>query len=390
MTYEAKEKSYAKSVANLVHELATGNNATLFDHTSENIVGAVSPAVAARLLLAFQSFAVAGLLTFEVGQDPKRFKSADNAPLVKGAVTLVRGQNLFQTLMLNLHKYNLPDAEPFKMDKSDAPAWERDEKTVAEDRQPRGYLDLLTWQSRRVRLIPEMDETEQAIVKEVVIMKGHQFPDGFSLPMKEPMLAFHKLEKAQKGQDPWPAVTIREDRALWRDSLVLFQSVQEKRSRPKVLDWLSDLSHSEVIPQTAAYVVSIVRLITNRALVSMWRHERLPLPLQYLEDEKLVGKLKEALDLAEKLGKALNSSTQTLGRLVIAPEKKSNERLSDAQNKDISSFVASLSPIRPYWATLGMHFNHMITALAKDRSPDDNYGATVLPQWVGQVRKAAR
>ena len=36
----------------------------------------------------------------------------------------------------------------------DVPAWELDQENVAIDRQPKGYLDLLTWQSRRIKLIP--------------------------------------------------------------------------------------------------------------------------------------------------------------------------------------------------------------------------------------------
>ena len=41
---KGKPKSYAKSVANLAHEFATGNNATLFDHTVEDNPQAISPA----------------------------------------------------------------------------------------------------------------------------------------------------------------------------------------------------------------------------------------------------------------------------------------------------------------------------------------------------------
>lgn len=115
---KGKLKSYAKSIAGIIHELATGDNATLFDHTIEDNPPAVSPAEAARLLIAFQAFAVGGLITFESGQDRTKFGSADNAPLVKGAVTIVQGDNLFQTLMFNLHKYNRYDESPFKREVS--------------------------------------------------------------------------------------------------------------------------------------------------------------------------------------------------------------------------------------------------------------------------------
>jgi len=58
----------------------------------------------------------------------------------------VRGQSLFHTLMLNLLQYDPKGGFPFESEADDSPAWERDEPTQPEDRRPRGYLDLLTWQ----------------------------------------------------------------------------------------------------------------------------------------------------------------------------------------------------------------------------------------------------
>src|SRR4030042_1009376 len=150
---KGKLESYENSIASLAHELAIYlNKATLFDNTTESSSPTVSSSEAARLLLAFQSFALGKL-----SSKPrlKGEESAKAAPLVKGAVCLVQGNNLFETLMLNLHCYNRDDAEPFDMDKDDAPAWERNEETLTQDRFPKGYLDLLTWQNRRVKLHPE-------------------------------------------------------------------------------------------------------------------------------------------------------------------------------------------------------------------------------------------
>ena len=185
------------------------------------------------------------------GRTVQKFGSADNAPLVKGAISLVQGENLLQTLMLNLHKYNHYDEEPFKSKPDDLPIWERNDETLAIDRYPKGYLDLLTWQSRRIRLIPEQDNAGQSIIKQVVIMKGNQFPDGYSLHNNEPMLAFRKILKPGKGQDPWPPVAFQEDKALWRNSVNLFQSVEEERARLKILGWVSDLVEEDKLPRQA-------------------------------------------------------------------------------------------------------------------------------------------
>jgi len=400
---KGKPKSYAKSVANLEHELVTGDNATLFDHTIEDNPPAVSPAEAARLLVAFQAFSVGGLLTYEAGQDPKFYKSADNAPLVKGAVSLVQGENLFQTLMLNLHKYNRYDAVPFKSEPDDCPAWEREDETLPVDRYPKGYLDLLTWQSRRIRLIPEQDTASQTIIRQVVIMKGNQFPDGYSLHNKETMLAYRKILKPGKGQDPWPPVAFQEDKALWRDSLNLFQSVEEERTRPKTLGWISDLVEEAVLPSQAVYKLSMMGLVTSRAKISLWRHERFPLPLQYLQDEYLIGKLKEALELAEDVGSLLGSGfieveiPDKTGKWktirVPSPLRKlASELLPKDQNgktdPDAAKNLAeSLSPTRSYWAALGIAFNRFMMDLAEDESEER---IDTLRGWVKEIRNAAQ
>jgi CRISPR system Cascade subunit CasA len=377
-------------IAILFHELASGNNTTLFDHTTEMNPKTIVPAEAARGLVAFQSFAVGGLTTLETGQDPKQFKSADNAPLVKGAVALVKGENLFQTLMLNLHHYNIEDEEPFPSEPDDAPVWERDDEIRAEERRPKGYLDLLTWQSRRVRLHPEQDRNGQTVVRKVVRMKGNQFPDGFILHNKETMLSFNKIDRPRQGQAPWLAVTFREDRALWRDSLTLFQSVHDKRARPRTLTWLNDLANNGIISSSSVYSLSLMGLTTNQAVVLLWRHERLPLPLKYLEDENLVAMLERALNIAEEAGRLLDRLAWNLSRLTIAPNA---EKLNKEQSKEIRNFRDHLAPGRSYWSQLGVSFNHLLTRLAYDQKEDEHgeivYGVTAMPWWAREVRDAA-
>ena len=402
-----KPKSYAKSVSNMVHELATGDNATLFDHSIEDNPRALSSAEATRLLVAFQSFAVGGLITFESGQDRNKFGSADNAALVKGAVILVKGDNLFQTLMLNLHKYNRNDAEPFEIDRNDAPVWECENNLLREER-PKGLLDLLTWQSRRIKLIPEQVNNGQTIVTQVVIMKGNQFPDGFYLYDKEPMLAFRKVLKPSKGQDPYPPLAFQEEKALWRDSFSLFKATENSKTKPKIIVWLGYLADDEIIPWSTTYHLALMGLVTSKAKVSLWRHERLPLPLKYLETENeyLLDKLRQALEMAESVGRLFDTSfiktayidKKGTGKTVAIPSPLFNlasEMLPKDQNGKVDldavkNLIRYLSPSRPYWAQLGISFNELVTRLPEDKSGEnDEYGKTVLPWWAKEIRRAA-
>ncbi|RIK42486.1 MAG: type I-E CRISPR-associated protein Cse1/CasA, partial [Chloroflexi bacterium] len=89
----------AKPIARMVFGLTLGNYVTLFDHTTKVQSAALSPAQAARQLIAFHIFTLGGKVGLTGGD------SASGGPLATAAVTVVNGDNLFQTLMLNLHQY---------------------------------------------------------------------------------------------------------------------------------------------------------------------------------------------------------------------------------------------------------------------------------------------
>lgn len=397
--------SYAVPVGKLTHELASGNNATLFDHTTEGSAVAFSPAMAARYLVALQGFAIGGLVSLEKGQDPKTYKSAKSAPLTKGAVALVRGDTLFKTLMLNWHVYNPRDGEPFPADSEESPAWERAAETRAEDRPPHGYLDLLTWQSRRIRLKPEREQGGQIVVRHVVVMKGNQFPDGYERHEQETMLAFRRNIQAKPGQEAWPVIAFQEDRALWRDSLTLFQSVEESRSRPKMLQWLGELVGAGAIDPAAIVPVEFSGLSTDRGKIFLWRRELLPLPLEYLQNDDLFEPLGTGLDIAEQAGrlflpgydtilvmgeaKRVPRPCQILGEALLSPN---DARQPPAEV--VRKIVEHLAPGRRYWSRLETPFRQFLIDLPTDKIMDSEgewvYGRTALPAWATAVQRAAR
>ena len=281
------------------------NNSTLFSHLSTSDPPELTPAEAARLLVGFMAFDVGGTKTSEHGQE-----SAKAAPLNKGAVILPRGRSVFETLMLSMCRYVPEEGDPWSFDRDrDLPAWEREGETRPEDRVPDGYIDLLTWQSRRIRLQPEPGKDGGSVVKNVVIMKGYQPPVGFNLHGKETMLAFKRNPRAPSDNDPWPAVTFTRDRALWRDSFALMHSASGDSQPPGVLKWLSELVSEDVLPRDAVLPVDAFGLNSSQSKVFFWRHERFPVPLRYLSDRNLVDSLKRALELTEE-------TAQGLGRLV--------------------------------------------------------------------------
>ena len=348
------------------------NNPTLFTHSVSSAPPELAPAEAARLLVGFMAFDVGGTKTSERGQ-----ASAKAALLNKGALVLARGKDLFQTLMLNLCRYVPEEGAPWDFDRDlDVPAWERDEATRPEDRSPDGYIDLLTWQSRRIRLQPEIGEDGATVVKNVVIMKGFQPPDAFTLHDKETMLAFRRQLRATPGGNPWPVVTFTEERGLWRDSFALMHSANEDSKPPKVLEWLAELASEDILPHFAILPVDAFGMESNRSKVLAWRHERLPLPLEYLDDRSLVASLKEALELTESTAQDLREVIWSMAKNILATTERSS----------IRNYADHLGAERAYWPRLEEPFKRFMEALAQDRNEYGEYGDEQIPAWKTTLR----
>lgn len=393
------------SVNNLLHESAIYlNKATLFDHDIEKNVDRLSPTEAARFLVTFQNFAVGGFS----GLSKPRLKGEESAkagPLLKGAIIIAQGKNLFETLMLNMVVFSPEESEPFEGEAEDKPAWEMEGEIHPGNHIPSGYLNLLTWQSRRVKLIPH-ENGSGTCVTEVAVRKGNELPDYFSLQGRDPMMAFYRGLKPAKGEDPWPAFTLKEDRAAWRDSSSLLQTVPEITVRPRIYDHLAELAWLGILPRTAIYGCSVFGLVTNQATIALWRHERFPLPLEYLHNENLMDALKEGLDLAERAGRLLSPGyveieikTKNKERktsvpaplMVLASELLPKDQNGRTDPGETRKLAASLSPSGSYFAALGTMFNTFLVNLSSDLNPDGStFGDKALPAWAKEIRGAAR
>ncbi len=88
----------------------------------------------------------------------------EHAPLVGKAMVLLKGDDLFETLSLNLVPMDTADPTTLTGEASadkivaDRPAWESESLDLpGTPRYLLGYLDLLTWQSRAIRLLSGPD-----------------------------------------------------------------------------------------------------------------------------------------------------------------------------------------------------------------------------------------
>ena len=367
------EEELAAPVHVLSPDFSAGNNPVLFDHTTDDTPPALTPAEAARYLVATQAFAIGGLITRRKGEPA----SAKASHLVKAAVLLNVGANLFETLMLNLVRYDGKASAPFEFDpQEDAPAWEQ-EPPRREARRIRGYVDLLTWQSRQLLLFRDSD----GFIRRAVRMEGWRFEEYEPIESKETMAAFRLVPGARKD-DPgtWVPVGFSPDRALWRDTVRLVDRSSSEESRPpRVLTWLQDLREARELPERfAATTVTAFGMAADRSKVHLWRREALTLPLAYLERPDLVPPLRDGLNLAERVGTLLRNAVRDLAREALAPV--------DGANPDpgrVSALAESFESLPVYWASLDLPFRDYLLAL-----PEDFRGARAA--WAEAIESAAR
>ncbi len=349
----------------LAIELSSGNNQVLFDHSNDFNPLALSPAAAARYLVARQAYSI-GL----GNSSPFHFS---DSPLIRGLSTMALGGNLFETLALNLIAYG--EDRPFPRRGDDLPAWEQENpaQPQREGSPISGYLDYLTWQSRSIHLFPEGDPVRVCYC---------QLQQNLKLPKQE-YLGLDPFKRFMKDpQHGYVPLSISKNKAPWRDSDVLFQKTDLSHIRPVVFDWLAnieDMRRNGRIEAKKAYGFVASGLATRKgkaASVILWRHERMPLPLDYLLDESLVGDLHSALAKCEAAGKALGSALWKFAATVLAPHEGKAER------NAVRDLVSHLGADRFFWSRLETPFYRLLSTLPNNRE-------RTLDEWITTLRRTA-
>jgi CRISPR system Cascade subunit CasA len=355
----------------LFQELASGNNPTLFDHCFEADPRAIPAARAARGLVARQAY------SFGFGKSTPFCLS--DSPLLRGLAILVLGENLFQTLALNLVRYD--EKHPFVRagDREDLPAWEHERAQAPrkEGTIPAGYLDYLTWQSRRIHLYPEPDHNS---------VRFCQLQQNLKLDEDAPRDPFKCYRKDEKRG--WVALNFSEDKALWRDNHSLIEISGKSHSRPAVFDWIAGLAHEPGAPDLGIgphFSFSAFGLATEAgkaASVGFWRHERLPLPLVCLSDGDLRSRIADAIGYAEEVARDLRQSVAVLARTMIEPF---STQVPQRRSDDARDRLTELAPQRLFWSALEAPFMRLMGAIADQRDESELHTF----EWRKLVRRIA-
>lgn len=252
LAYTAADPS---PISAIMPDVPTRLDKTLFSMRSFRHAGTLAFDEAARYLLVAQGYDTSGIKTPVVGNThvnkgkvypPKNMPGTGWCGGIGG--TIVEGENLFQTLMLNWVMVDDRSSRIGLLDiDGDFAPWERDDigpdMTVAE---PAGPIQMLTWQSRRIRLIPNDEGT---CVTGVVLCYGDAIRpiDKQGVEMMTP---WRKSEAQQKKWAlpyvPWMARKHDPNRSIWRglSSLIAYEDSAgsgQPDMRPGVIRWVERL-----------------------------------------------------------------------------------------------------------------------------------------------------
>jgi CRISPR system Cascade subunit CasA len=330
-----------------------GNARELFRHRPESPRPTMTAARAARALLAHHAFATMGTAARKPGEPV----SASAAPLASSGVVILRGRTLFATLVANLLVYDPARDKPIATGGiADACSWEQQPlpDRVGPDREPKrrplGYLDLLTWLSRRVELLEE-----SGTVTDFINAVGQGLAEGSP---RDPMVAYRRHDRF--GFIP---VGIDMDRAFWRNTAALFEMARRDDApfiRPSAIDLVSDSAAIAILGTDAMYDVEVIGIDTTQTRINGLRLERVPVQARSFNDADARSAVEEALGDSDKLVGILRHSLFLYGRSVLNPGGR------DADPGVVRGLVDSFGALPAAWSALGVAFEEFLRGLGED------------------------
>lgn len=340
-----------RGLSGLLMHVASGSNPTLFDHSMDDQPRAYSPSEAAQLLIMLQAYSLGGLTSASIPGD-KYYK---DCAFSRGILFLSKGNNLFETIMLNLIT---DDFDPTRWARPDIPVWEREDPFGEERSLPGGISDLLTWQSRRILLIPE-EQNGEIRVTNCFTAPGSGLLETFNNP-------FYHIRFDRSGNEIKPKLMrFMTERALWRDSGALLDVKTEMADVPIVIRWFDHLRASGIITN------NMIRLDLfgtctepGKKKAFFYAHETFNAPAIYLENEIMLAELKTALSWAEEVGKTVYFSASELASFKLSPNKDTSEGKKPDPNA-VSALINLLNIESYYWSQIEPFFYQFLLDLPK-------------------------
>ena len=288
-----------------VSRLVLDSESEYFSMRAEQALTSLSYAEAARYLVTVQAYDYSGIKSGAVG-DP-RVKGGRGYPIGVGwygttGKIIIHGENLIETLLYCIDYEQLLNVEKVKgkshrIALQDKSVWERELPDTAAPRAYKGgdptkYKDepapavgmceILTWQSRRVRLFPENGR-----VTGVLVSNGYKWLDRNTYT--DPLTAY-RFSKNQSTQTHyvWMPQTHSAERTLWRGAdalLTRLSSSQEKQNKPATV--IRQISSGKYFSPDTKTKIQLVGMVygTQSSIVEETIDESVTLELGILTEQ---------------------------------------------------------------------------------------------------------
>ena len=327
-----------KPITSLILHSSSGDAATLFDHTLEDEGKIFNLDEISRLLLMFQNFSLGGMTSASVSID-KYYK---DSPHARGVTFFIRGINLFQTLILNLIARN---EWTIKSTSKDIPAWENEDPFEDDRINPEGMIDFLTWQSRRIQLIPEV-VNGRTIIRSLLVNPGLGISDELINPFFSVFLNEVKTGKIEKK-----ILRFSESKALWRDSTVLVEPSSKLRKPPETLTWVNSLRAENIVQGEISLLAFGLCTDPGKKKAFFYRAETFNFPIIYLKNEGLRNLLNRGLDLAKDVHAQLWGALKQMAGLIVAfnADKSEGRKASPIDEQNLMN----------HWGTEDYYWNNL-------------------------------
>lgn len=246
----ATAKGTMTELARLVADVPPGF--PYFTTRTAAALDSMSFAETARWLVHCQAFDPSGIKSGAVGDE--RVKGGRGYPIGVSwcgwlGLVVVEGRSLFETLLLNL-PIARRDSDPAR----DLPAWERPPLTAAVEAghaTPAGPADLLTWQSRRVRVAHDgVRATGVLIANGDPLHPRNRFGEEFMTSWR---LSEAQMKQLGTKDQVFMPRGHQPDRAVWRglEGLLVEGDAAGIGKTGRWLDWLAELQDDEELAHDA-------------------------------------------------------------------------------------------------------------------------------------------
>ncbi|MBI9051884.1 MAG: type I-E CRISPR-associated protein Cse1/CasA [Anaerolineaceae bacterium] len=358
-----------KSVNGLLLHSSNGDGATLFDHSTDEQNVSFTLDQMTRLLLMIQGFSLGGMALASISSD----KFYKDSPHSRGVVFFLRGQTLFETLLLNLiAKDELP--EKFTRTNKDKPAWEMEDALANERDIPQGITDFLTWQSRRICLLPAELENRLTI-KELYSAPGLSISDSFENPFYN---ITYDISKSKREKH---LLRFSESKALWRDSRAILESHDESKHPPAALHWINILKTFRNLDYQINMLAYGLCSEPGQKKAYFYREESFSYPLDYLHSQTLRDALTQYLTICQNVKSQLWGALSQMAGLILAPAMDQSEGRK-ADPKDIQNLINHWDTEATFWKMLENPFYHLVNTLPQNQ-------VEALHTWQQTIRNAA-